>query len=249
VHDRAISFFYDLCKELVNEKSITKNEKRSHSASESSVSSSQRAGNDKPFKSIKTVSPIKFHRRTTEIGEIIMPSTVTVDSINIVTRADNSRTLEENDEEFIVFQDDPTDSGSSVKLNKCDKSKDQLSTKSQSDKKHNGYSAMLPQNGRPLKDFLIDSESLGDWPTAADVLIVSHGGLIKELVKFFIDKLNCKLPGDNRNGLRICHNCSVSKFLVSVPNENRSDHRVICLFSNSKEHLQGLGIEFAEGKY
>ncbi|XP_062581811.1 uncharacterized protein LOC134243575 [Saccostrea cucullata] len=178
-----------------------------------------------------------------------MPSTVTVDSINIVTRADNSRTLEENEEEFIVFQDDPSNSESSEKLNKCDTSKNHISTKSQLDKKHNGFNATISQNGRALKDLISDSESLEDWPTAADVLIVSHGGLIKELVKFFIDKLNCKLPGGNRNGLRICHNCSVSKFLVSVPTEDRSDHRVTCLFSNSKEHLQGLGIEFAEGKY
>ncbi|XP_061176540.1 fructose-2,6-bisphosphatase TIGAR-like [Saccostrea echinata] len=247
VHDRAISFFNDLCKKLVNEKSNTKNEKRSHSESES-LYSSQAVGNKKSAKSIKTASPKTIQGRVMDIGEIILPNTVTMDNINLVTSAGNSSTHEENDKEFIVFQDD-TNSESSGKSKKFEKSKDHLSTKSQCDKKHNGFTATFLQKGRPLKDFISDAESMEEWPTVADVLVVSHGGLIKELVKFFIEKLNCKMPAGNRNGLRIYHNCSVSKFLVSLPNENRSDRRVTCLFSNSKEHLQGLGIEFAEGKY
>ena len=86
----------------------------------------------------------------------------------------------------------------------------------------------------------------GNPPTIADVLVVSHGGLIKELFKYFSEELDCKLPGGKHVALRICQNCSISKFIVSLSSVSESPS-INCIFLNERDHLQGM--DEAKGKF
>nr|KAG5706855.1 hypothetical protein BaRGS_004190 [Batillaria attramentaria] len=51
---------------------------------------------------------------------------------------------------------------------------------------------------------------------AGEVLVVSHGGLLKELVTHFIEDFQCKVPGGKSHALRICPNTGVSRFMVTL---------------------------------
>lgn len=177
--------------------------------------------------------------KKTEVGDIILPGGVSgsdIDSMTVSNRQNSARGNEEED--FIVFQAD-TVSEISRKSRQSAERNDGASRKSTEE-----TSVQCISSETASQD--VERES-----TISDVLVVSHGGLIKELVKFFVEKLDCEIPGGKGNGLRICHNCSISKFVVSVPRGDGPSlqPKVTCLSINSKEHLQGMGIEFAEGKY
>lgn len=72
---------------------------------------------------------------------------------------------------------------------------------------------------------------------AGEVLVVTHGGLIKELVTHFIEDLNCKVPGGKGHALRVCPNTGVSRFMVTL-SETDLQPAVTCLLINDKEHLK-----------
>ncbi len=71
---------------------------------------------------------------------------------------------------------------------------------------------------------------------AGEVLIVSHGGLIKELILYFVDQLGCKIAGGKNTLMRTPHNTAVSKFTISV-GEGGDHPRLTCLYINDKDHL------------
>ncbi|ESO89104.1 hypothetical protein LOTGIDRAFT_56344, partial [Lottia gigantea] len=73
----------------------------------------------------------------------------------------------------------------------------------------------------------------------ADILIVSHGGFLKEFIRHFIEDLHCKIPGGKCYALRVGPNTSMSKFTVSF--ENGCDKPVVtCLLIHDKDHLRNL---------
>ena len=72
-----------------------------------------------------------------------------------------------------------------------------------------------------------------------EVLIVSHGGLIKELVTHFIEDLNCKVPGGKGHALRVCPNTGVSRFMVTLSDLDLQP-TVTCLLIHDKDHLKSL---------
>ncbi|XP_076444608.1 uncharacterized protein LOC143282745 [Babylonia areolata] len=72
-----------------------------------------------------------------------------------------------------------------------------------------------------------------------DVLIATHGGFIKEMVSYFIEDLNCKIPGGKGHALRVCPNTGVSRFMVTL-NEGERQPTVTCLLIHDKEHLKSL---------
>lgn len=173
--------------------------------------------------------------KKTEFEDIILPGEVSGSDKYSMTNRQNSS--QGSEEDFIVFQDNAV---SEI----CRRS-------SQSVERNDGVSRKsTEETSAQCRTSQAASHGLEGESTISDVLVVSHGGLIKELVKFFVEKLDCEIPGGKGNGLRIYHNCSVSKFVVSLPRgDDPSLPKVTCLSINSKEHLQGMGIEFAEGKY
>ncbi|XP_069138546.1 uncharacterized protein [Argopecten irradians] len=78
-------------------------------------------------------------------------------------------------------------------------------------------------------------------PTVADVLIVSHGGFIKEMIRYFVENLGCKIPGGKSHALKVCANCSLSKFTVTVHNISESP-TVSCISINEKDHLREVDV-------
>lgn len=74
---------------------------------------------------------------------------------------------------------------------------------------------------------------------AGEVLVVSHGGLLKELVAHFIEDFQCKVPGGKSHALRICPNTGVSRFMVSL-SEDDGQPTITCLLIHDKDHLRSM---------
>lgn len=82
----------------------------------------------------------------------------------------------------------------------------------------------------------------------ADILVVSHGGFIKETLRYFVDSLDCKIPGEKSLAMKVCPNCSISRFIVSL-DEDTSKSSLTCVTLHDKDHLSGLEISSAKGEY
>lgn len=83
--------------------------------------------------------------------------------------------------------------------------------------------------------------------TVADVLVVSHGGFIKECMRYFVDNLDCKIPGMKGHALKVCPNCSISKFTVTL--DDLEKPTITCVTIHDKDHLVGLEMPEAKGAY
>lgn len=70
----------------------------------------------------------------------------------------------------------------------------------------------------------------------ANILVVSHGGWLRELFRYFVEDLECSVPGGKKQALRISPNAGLSKFTVSL--EEQDGHpKIICLQIHDKQHL------------
>lgn len=76
-------------------------------------------------------------------------------------------------------------------------------------------------------------------PSLADVLIVSHGGFIKQLLQYFVDDLDCKIPGGRNVVMKICPNCSISKFTVDIQG-SVDKPALACNVLFDKDHLSEM---------
>ena len=107
-------------------------------------------------------------------------------------------------------------------------------------------------------DFLVYSISSGrnssfddsdSMPTnVADILVVSHGGYIKEMVKYFVETLDCKIPGVKGHAFKVCPNCSLSKFTISL-DEKTEEPTLTCITIHDKDHLIDLDLPLAKGLF
>ena len=80
----------------------------------------------------------------------------------------------------------------------------------------------------------------------AEVLVVSHGGLLKELIRHIIEDFKCRMPGGKGHALRVGPNASLSKFTITV--DDVSDKPIItCLRLHDKDHLLAMDIPDAQG--
>lgn len=77
--------------------------------------------------------------------------------------------------------------------------------------------------------------------SAADVLVVSHGGFMKELIRHFIEDLGCKVPGGKGHALRVSPNTGLSKFTVTAEEENGRPV-ITCLVIHDKDHLLNMMV-------
>lgn len=71
----------------------------------------------------------------------------------------------------------------------------------------------------------------------ASVLVVSHGGLLMELLAYFVKELKCKLSESQRARFRIIPNAGVSRFVVQVGDGTKAFPKVICLSVFETDHL------------
>ncbi|XP_070540678.1 uncharacterized protein [Ptychodera flava] len=71
---------------------------------------------------------------------------------------------------------------------------------------------------------------------SADILVVSHGGFLRELIRHFIDDFNCIVPGGDVSALTVSPNTGVSKFMISF-SEDTDKPQLTCIFIHDREHL------------
>lgn len=76
----------------------------------------------------------------------------------------------------------------------------------------------------------------GGGALLASVLVVSHGALLREMVRHLVEDLGCCVPGGRCQALRISPNAGISKFTVSGP---RDRPRVVCHLIHDRQHLMG----------
>lgn len=70
----------------------------------------------------------------------------------------------------------------------------------------------------------------------ASVLVVSHGALLREMVRHLVEDLGCCVPGGRNQAMRISPNAGISKFTVSGPREKP---RIVCHLIHDRQHLMG----------
>ena len=77
-----------------------------------------------------------------------------------------------------------------------------------------------------------------DMPPAllGEVLVVTHGGLLRQLISYFVDELGCKIPGGKNHALQTTPNTGLSKFTVSLSLEGERP-MVTCLSIHDQDHL------------
>ena len=72
----------------------------------------------------------------------------------------------------------------------------------------------------------------------ANVLIVSHGGVIRQLLRYFVDDLQSEFPiGANRHVSIVSPNTGISKLKISINEETKLPEFVECICLHSTEHL------------
>ena len=76
----------------------------------------------------------------------------------------------------------------------------------------------------------------------AEVLVVSHGGLLKELFCHFADDLGCKIPGGRGYARQVSPNTGISKFTVSISSGDDELPRLTCLSIHDKDHLMYIDV-------
>lgn len=80
-----------------------------------------------------------------------------------------------------------------------------------------------------------------------EILVVSHGGFVKESIRYFVETLNCKITGKSL-AFKVCPNCSLSKFTVQL-DDFTGKPSLTCVTLHDKDHLIGLEMPDAEGCY
>ncbi|XP_033096670.1 fructose-2,6-bisphosphatase TIGAR-like [Anneissia japonica] len=82
------------------------------------------------------------------------------------------------------------------------------------------------------------TKSAAQSPNGENILIVSHGVLLKEMIRYFVEDLNCIIPGGKGKALRTSPNTGVSQFMVHIGDDGQV-LQVECLMVHSIQHLPG----------
>lgn len=75
----------------------------------------------------------------------------------------------------------------------------------------------------------------------AQVLVISHGGPIREMIRYLTEVLGVSMPGGKGAALRPCPNTGFSTFFVSLEDE-AGEVTVTCLNLHSKDHLLDFNL-------
>ncbi|XP_061435079.1 LOW QUALITY PROTEIN: fructose-2,6-bisphosphatase TIGAR-like [Lethenteron reissneri] len=109
-------------------------------------------------------------------------------------------------------------------------------------------------NGIKPSDCRAESDPGAAVDPAVDVLVVTHGGLIREWVRYLTEDLGCPVPAEWRQRLLVVSpNTGVSRFLVSLPDGAGADGgdgagsllptAVQCLQLHSSSHLSPAKVQ------
>lgn len=90
-----------------------------------------------------------------------------------------------------------------------------------------------------------DESDLPCSGVSQDILLVSHGGFIKEIIHLFVEELDCEMPAGQEALTRSPYNTSVSKFSIHLA-EDCKPKRLICILLNDKDHLIGRDLDALE---
>ncbi|XP_028664892.2 fructose-2,6-bisphosphatase TIGAR B-like [Erpetoichthys calabaricus] len=84
--------------------------------------------------------------------------------------------------------------------------------------------------------------SNGTLDIHAHVLVVSHGTYIRNMVKYFVDDLQCTFPKSMKmsHAFSACPNTGMCHFVVTVDLGNKCPRTVDCIFINRKDHLEDI---------
>ncbi|XP_014670020.1 PREDICTED: fructose-2,6-bisphosphatase TIGAR-like [Priapulus caudatus] len=96
-----------------------------------------------------------------------------------------------------------------------------------------------------------DSNSIDDYDIpqlAANVLVTSHGGFLREFIRHLVDALRCECPGGRRAALRTSPNTGISKFVVSMARDGLPSHAT-CVTLHDKEHLTTAGVSYTNSVF
>lgn len=226
VRQRAVSFFDDLCQLLrgspptedLENLSPTKRKRDDQSSSPPPPLSSS------PPATAYLPSPHHHHHKSSPTATAPLSSTTFADELIRAAALGSTPADAEDDDE----SDDPAPNVSLSPLVEqwpCPPPPRKLSACSSSDE----GGADLGNSGAAL---------------LASVLVVSHGALLREMVRHLVEDLGCFVPGGKGQALRISPNAGISKFTVSGP---RDRPRVVCHLIHDRQHLMDGSAFFGGG--
>jgi hypothetical protein len=76
-----------------------------------------------------------------------------------------------------------------------------------------------------------------------NVLVVSHGALLRELLKYFVYDLRCEIPHDHSILKQVPVNTALSKFTVQISSQENELPNLTCHLFSDKEHLSTSNLE------
>jgi hypothetical protein len=76
-----------------------------------------------------------------------------------------------------------------------------------------------------------------------NVLVVSHGALLRELLKYFVYDLRCEIPHDHSVLKQVPVNTALSKFTVQISSQENELPNLTCHLFSDKDHLSNANLE------
>ncbi|XP_041059498.1 fructose-2,6-bisphosphatase TIGAR-like isoform X2 [Carcharodon carcharias] len=79
----------------------------------------------------------------------------------------------------------------------------------------------------------------------ANILIVSHGGLMLQWVRHFVENLKCPLPPsiDQSKAFSVCPNAGISSFVITFDQVASSSPQIVCDYLYKCSHLDTIGVQ------
>uniref|UniRef100_UPI00358EEDDE fructose-2,6-bisphosphatase TIGAR n=1 Tax=Myxine glutinosa TaxID=7769 RepID=UPI00358EEDDE len=89
---------------------------------------------------------------------------------------------------------------------------------------------------------LHQAESQNEGPggdLGAEVLVVSHGGTIRQWIQHLVHDLSCAIPPGTHSRLNVVSpNTGLSRFLLVLPGGGRPPTSILCIYLHHRQHLQ-----------
>ncbi|XP_072922437.1 fructose-2,6-bisphosphatase TIGAR-like [Hemitrygon akajei] len=87
-----------------------------------------------------------------------------------------------------------------------------------------------------------DDNSSSPVDLMANILIVSHGGFIRQWVKYFVEDLKCLLPQscDEFKAFSVCPNTAISSFIITLNQVVSSSPRIMCNCLYKCSHIDDI---------
>ncbi|XP_051889488.1 fructose-2,6-bisphosphatase TIGAR-like isoform X2 [Pristis pectinata] len=78
----------------------------------------------------------------------------------------------------------------------------------------------------------------------ANVLVVSHGGFIRQWVRYFVEDLKCLLPQsfDESKAFSVCPNTAVSSFIITFNQVASSSPGIMCDYLYKCSHIDDISL-------